>query len=140
MCLNHNKESILKSSKFHLIRVNYNINLFRLKACCLARTTKNDKYYVDRMTADEINTRIAKDAEDIIYSESLRKSGINVFTMISYICGLLYWYIVPDLIKFLIIRLFLDPLRKPFYNLRKWLTLFNLRFFRNYNKGKVPLS
>merc|ERR1711904_76654 len=70
------------------------INMYQF--CCLARTKKNDKYFIDRFSADELNTQMARDAEHIIYSEYTRKSGISVITIISYLIGLIYWYLVPD--------------------------------------------
>merc|ERR1711904_24719 len=109
----------------------------RFKVRCLARTSKNNEYYLGPLTAEEINVRLAKEAEEIIYSERLRKSGLSIFTLASYLYGFIYWYILPDLIKFLLMRLLIKPLMKPFYYLCKCWVLFQLSFAAILSKDKV---
>merc|ERR1712113_578540 len=77
----------------------------RQKICCFSRTKKNDRYFIDRLTHDEINLQAAKEIESIVYAGHRRRYGINIFTTITYLIGLLYWFIIPDLFKFLIARL-----------------------------------
>jgi len=62
--------------------------------------------------------------EDILYAEERRAFGINPFTLVTYLIGWIYWYIIPDPLKYLVYKLVICPLARPLSSLNtKWVLL-----------------
>merc|ERR1711985_168949 len=137
MCCYNISNTIQKHSKNEFL-CNGNVYSFKYKILCFSRTQKNNKYFISRLTADDIDKLKVKDAEQIIYSESLRRSRVSLFTIIYFLIGSIYWYLIPDLFKFLLIKLVVEPLRQPCIALSKQWILFNVSLDARLNNGKVP--
>merc|ERR1711976_1136066 len=138
MCCCNISNTIQKHPKNEFL-CNGNVYSFKYKILCFSRTQKNNKYFISRLTADEIDKLKAKDAEQIIYSESRRRSGVSLLTIIYFLIGLVYWYLIPDLIKFFLMKLVVEPLRQPCTVLIKQWILFNVSLDARLNNGKIPL-
>lgn len=92
--------------------------------CCNARSRKKDRYFVENVTSDEFDLLVTEELENIIYAEYRRDYGVNVLTSLFYLVGWIYWYLIPDPVKYFIMRLVLHPIKMSVRSLQKCIFLF----------------
>merc|ERR1712113_208206 len=104
------------------------------------RTNKNERYYLDRLTYDEIKNKTKINLKKFYSDGSTHVNSPTAFTIFSLFTSSSYLYFIPDFLKYIIVRLLVEPLLEPLEQLRKRWILLNALLDAKINKGKLSIE
>merc|ERR1712118_181019 len=91
---------------------------------------QNQYYFKKHMKPSEINHFLTNEIESIIYANERRRCSISFLSIPFFASDVLYWCTVPDIIKYIFLKVVIDFIRKPLYRALKFLLLCTCKFER----------
>merc|ERR1711904_74054 len=107
---------------------------------CYSISEKNNKYFVNYHTRNEVNRFSLYEMDELIRAEAGRKYDLNIVTSCNYLIATVYWCIIPDVVKYILCRTFNDYLREPARRLHKQLITLQLHVIASTNGKTAPLK
>merc|ERR1712224_914033 len=89
---------------------------------------QNRQYFENQITPDVVNFFVIKDVEGVVHAKERRLSCFNIFGAFSFISAFLYWYMIPDMLKYIVARLLIKHVSEPVSRIQKQWVFFNARF------------